>query len=419
MFVNIQLRTSFPYFCKFLSSLLNIMECSELYKMNVCAILILVSAFLNTSSSNCFNNCDCPQDGGKVRLHCNGRNLTYFPLATALPGNVTIINYQGNKIRRLPKQPQGFKRRNVWSINLAGNIIDSLLQDNLGNTFPNLLYLYLSNNKISSLSRNSFQYLINMRGLFLSSNKLKTISQGWFSHLLHLFHLNLRNNEITVIEGITEIWPKRLSTLDLSYNKLKIIPPLPQLASKVNLIENPIFCGCYLNVNKDSRGISIEVDCHRLEYGENESIHVVYSETKFGKYEVSDKKCQQPEVVNFTYSVGKGQVVLTCTTSYGYPEPYVAVSYRGLEIEKSRNKVVLKVTKSGMYTCKITNYISSDQRQLFIPELPSLSTLPHEWTKSHLNLSSLATEVNITETASRSLDTTRKEPDRGEFVGMY
>ena len=375
------------------------MENIRIININLYVVLFLFSVFLSTFSRQCFNNCDCLEDEGRVRLHCKGRNLTFFPLTPALLENITIINYQDNKIQRLPKQPLGLKRTKVWSINLADNVIDTLLQDYLGKTFPNLLYLYLSNNKISSLSEKSFKYLKNLKRLYLPSNKLKTVSQGWFSSLLQLSYINLKNNEISVIEETTEIWPKLLSILDLSYNKLKIIPPLPLKASEVNIVENPTFCGCYLNVNKNISGISIKVDCYSLEYREieNKPIQAVYRETKYEKYVVSKLKCEQPKITNFTYLVEKGQVVLRCLISYGYPEPSVTVIYRDRKITKSRNNVTVDVIESGMYTCKITNYISSHQEQLFVHAiLPVTSEV----------MTTSDTDTLKTKNDTRSLDTT-------------
>ena len=257
------------------------------------------NVLLPTVSSQCFNNCDClSQHGADIKLQCDGRNLTSFLLAFALSENVTIINYKDNKIQQLPKQPLGLRKTKVWYINLAGNDINLLQQDNLGKTFPNLSYLDLSNNKISSLSENSFRHLINLNGLYLSSNKLKTISQGWFSHLVHLSNLHLGNNEINVVEETTGIWPKRLSNLDLSNNKLKSIPPLPRRAS-VNLLGNPVFCGCHLKVNKNITETFIKVDCQRLGFYRENVTASIYSNFRYrgDKYIVRELNCQQAKII--------------------------------------------------------------------------------------------------------------------------
>ena len=391
------------------------MEYIKIINTIVYAVLFSCSVLLGRASSECLNNCDCSEFGGKMKLKCNRRNLTYFPLASALSENITVINYENNKVQQLPKQPEGFKRTKVWSINLAGNVIDMLLIDNLGKTFSNLSYLDLSNNKIRSLSEKSFRYLINLKALYLSSNKLKTVRQGWFSPLLQLVYLYLANNDISVIEQTTKIWPELLSTLYLSYNKLKTIPSLPDKASHVSLVGNPIFCGCYLYVNKNIRKTFINVDCHRLDYHRknvtnSERLNAEYRGTKFVKYLIKEEKCQQASIINFSYLVFKEVVRLKCITSYGYPEPSVTVYYQSKELIKSRINVSLDVTEYGEYSCKITNYISSDQKQLLIPELSSLLTLPPALPES---------EINQTTPDKISLITENRQADTVELEGKY
>ena len=134
-----------------------------------------------------------------------------------------------------------------------------------------------------------------MKALYLSSNKLKTIRKGWFQPLLQLSYLYLVNNEISVIERTTEIWPKLLSSLYLSYNQLKTIPPVPDKASHVDLLGNPIFCACYLNVNKNIRKTFVNVNCHRLDYyreniTKSGRINAEYTGTKFVKYLIKEEK---------------------------------------------------------------------------------------------------------------------------------
>ena len=392
--------------------------------MIIHVVLFICSDLLGKVSSHCLNNCDClSQHGADIELQCNGRNLASFPLASALPENITIIKYQDNKIQKLPKQSHGLRKTEVWSINLAGNVIDILLKDNLGKAFPNLLYLDLSNNKIISLSNNSFRHLINLNALYLSSNKLQTINKGWFSHLIHLSHLNLGNNEISVVEETTGIWPKWLSNLDLHYNKLKSIPPLPRKAL-VNLVGNPVFCGCHLKVNKNITETFVKVDCQRLDYYRVNVTDSIYRNFRYrgDKYIVRELNCEQAKIINLMYSVAEEKRTITCVTSHGYPEPSVTVYYRDREIEKSRNNVTMDIEESGLYTCKITNYISSDQRQLFIPKLSTLSALP-TWTvmtESEVNQTTPNIEALKTEDNTTGLEPTspsRRQEDAGESVG--
>ena len=404
------------------------MDYIKLMKIVVHAVLFSGTVLLVRVSSQCLNNCDCLEYGGNVELQCNRRNLSYFPLASVLSDDIRHINYKNNKIQRLPRQPLGFRRTKVWSINLAGNVIDTLLKDNLGKTFSNLSYLDLSHNKISSLSENSFQYLTNLKALYLSSNKLKIIRKGWFQPLLQLSYLYLANNEISVIEQTTEIWPELLSSLYLSYNKLKTIPPLPNKASQVDLLGNPIFCGCYINVNKNIRKTLINVNCHRLDYyreivNKSERLGAEYTGTKFEKSQIKGEKCQQANIIIFSYLVSKGIVRLICITSYGYPEPSVTVYYRNKELIKSRINVSLDVTESGEYICKITNYISSDQKQLLIPALSSLLTSPPALPESEINQTTPDKISLITGHHTGRMDTTlvdrNRQADTVELEGKY
>ena len=335
--------------------------------------------------------------------------------------NITNIDYKNNKIQRLPRQPPGLRRTKVWSIDLAGNVIDLLQEDNLGKTFSNLSYLDLSNNKISSLSENSFQYLTNWKVLYLSFNKFITIRRGWFQPLLQLSYLYLANNEISVVEQ-TEIWPEQLSTLDLSCNQLKTIPKLPDNGSQVDLLGNPIFCACYLNVNKNIRKTFIKVDSHRLDNNRKNvttsvRLNTEYTGTKFVNYLIKEDKCHQAYIIKFSYSVLKGMVSLKCITSYGYPEPSVTVYYQHKEVTKERNNVTLNVTESGEYSCKITNYISSDQKLLFIPKFSSLFTLPTDLSDTEVN-ETIPDRIGLTTGHHTGrLDTNRKA-DTEEHKGM-
>ena len=399
------------------------MDYIKIMKTIVYAVLFSGTVLLGRVSSGCLNNCDCLENGGNVRLQCNRRDVSFFPQASDLPSNITMINYENNKIKQLPTQQlptqlPGLRRIEVWSINLAGNDIDTLLKDNLGKTFSNLSYLDLSNNKISSLSENSFQYLTNLKALYLSSNKLKTIRQGWFSPLLQLSYLYLVNNEI---------WPELLSSLYLSYNQLKTIPPLPDNASQVDLLGNPIFCGCYLNVNKNISKTFINVDCHRLDYyreivTKSERLNVEYTGTKFVKSQIKEDKCQQTYIINFSYLVFTEIVRLKCITSYGYLEPSVTVYYQNKEVTKERKNVTLDVTESGEYFCKVTNYISSDQKKLFIPELSTLFTLPTDLSESEVN-ETIPDRIGLTTghhtgRLETTLPGTNRKADTEELKGM-
>ena len=126
------------------------------------------------------SKCDYSSKEGDFMVKCDGRNYTNFPLASALPENSTVIIFKDNKIQQLPNQPHGVLRLKVWNIDLSGNIIDHLSVDKLGKAFPHVSQLDLSNNQIRLLSDNSFQFLAKLHVLYLSYNKLTSISQVVF-----------------------------------------------------------------------------------------------------------------------------------------------------------------------------------------------------------------------------------------------
>ena len=209
----------------------------------------------------------------------------------------------------------------------------------------------------------------------------------------------------------------------MHYNKLKAIPPLPRNAS-VNLVGNPVFCGCHLKVNKNITETFIKVDCQRLGYYRENVTDSIYRNFRYrgDKYIVRELNCQQAKIINLTYSVTKEKRTITCGTSHGYPEPCVTVYYRDREITKSRNNVTMDIAESGLYACKVTNYISSDQRQLFIPKLSTLSALP-TWivmTEIEVNQTTPNTEALKTEDNTTRLEMTspsRRQEDTGQSVG--
>ena len=336
--------------------------------MSLIISVVLLILHLSVVIGQRQNTCEpIPPKGKLVEVHCDGRNYTNFPLAYVLPENTSVISFKDNKIQQLPDQLANGSRYKVWKIDLSGNVINQLLDDKLGKTFPNVSYLDLSNNKISLLSINSFKYLMKLHTLHLTYNELASISQDWFSRLLHLSWLDLGHNKIAVVNEAKHGWPKHIRNLYLSYNQLRAIPPLPPKAS-VSLIGNQIFCGCDFGVNKNISETLIKVNCHQLGYYRRPA-EMQKGVTKYEKYRASVNFCKAATIFKFSYLIANGQNVLFCVVSFGYPPAAVFIYYEKKEIKRSRDYVILGVTEPGIYTCKVTNYISSDQREIHIPFL--------------------------------------------------
>ena len=176
--------------------------------------------------------------------------------------------------------------------------------------------------------------------------------------------LDLGHNVISVIPETNTIWPKQLNSLYLFYNQLRNIPPLPQNAS-VNLISNPIFCGCDLSLNKKNSETLIKVDCHELDLL-RKPVQIKKEVAKYDKYRANVNTCKPVKILKFSYLETKGQFVLTCLTSSGYPSAVLFIYHGNQIINRSKVHAKMEVEKPGLYICRVTNYISSHQKKLHI-----------------------------------------------------
>ena len=126
-----------------------------------------------------------------------------------------------------------------YHLNLANNYISSIILQNNNN----LISLNLSKNHL-----NEFYSLTisnkNLKTLDLSFNRLKIID--WTSFNKNLITLNLSSNYLTIVNF--NYFPKSLLSLDLSSNQLKTIEKNPffQQLTYLNLNHNPFNCDCHL-----------------------------------------------------------------------------------------------------------------------------------------------------------------------------
>ena len=162
-----------------------------------------------------------------------------------------------------------------------------------------------------------------------------------------------------------------MEKLDLSNNKLRSIPPLPKNAS-VSLISNPIFCGCELGVNKEVFETLIKIDCHQLN-NDREPVQIKRRVAKYIKYKPNVNTCQPTSIIDFSFLVAKEEIIITCIASSSYPDAVLLIYHGKHLIKRATKHVSLNSRQPGLYTCKVTNYISSDQRELIIPGLTTFS----------------------------------------------
>lgn len=131
------------------------------------------------------------------------------------------INLSFNELGRIhPKTFRGLKRLKsleLGSVKLS-NIDSQTFQD-----LESLVVLTLTNNSITSIDSKLFERLTNLTQLNLNGNKLTSISSGLFSSLKNLIRLDLDSNLIHTLQAHSFDGLENLEELELSMNQLKSI----------------------------------------------------------------------------------------------------------------------------------------------------------------------------------------------------
>ncbi|XP_072402918.1 podocan [Diabrotica undecimpunctata] len=139
----------------------------------------------------------------------------------------------------LESVPHG-SMRELRSLNLYGNMLRELRNNKFINT-PNLVTLNLSLNAITSIDRNAFRGLEYVKVIDLSFNKLNIIPVGAFFSTKSLIRLNVSHNYLSSIDNLNSM---SLNGLDASYceistvsqDSLSRLPKLSYLSLKRNFI---------------------------------------------------------------------------------------------------------------------------------------------------------------------------------------
>lgn len=174
---------------------------------------------------------------------------------------------------------------NVKSCTIESRIQESIIKDpillclsyldlehvpNLVHDVTKLIYLFISNNKITSAP--NLSYLKNVTTLDLSNNMLISVS------LLppNIEELSLMNNNITCIQNLQNYGIKKL---DVSYNKIKTVPIMNKLEilscdhNDIEVIKSfpkliKLFCG-YNNIKKIEVMSTLQIlECEHNKIGE-------------------------------------------------------------------------------------------------------------------------------------------------------
>lgn len=167
------------------------------------------------------------------KLHINYNNLTES--VSPLPKSLQELQLTHNKITKLTSF-EGLV--NLTSIHLQHN---QLKEDTVSAALKGLKsldYLDLSSNQLGKLP---MDLPVSIFTLYLDNNKIKDIPDNYFKNFNGLQHLRLSHNELADggIPGNT-FNVSSLLELDLSYNKLKKIPPVNENLENYYLEVNEI-----------------------------------------------------------------------------------------------------------------------------------------------------------------------------------
>ena len=158
--------------------------------------------------------CTC----GNGSAVCKSRGFLVYP--SSLPSNIDTLDLTDNYLSSV----------NVTELEIYPYLKKLVLKNNKITAFssaPNdvLQYLDLSNNKISSLSRNvDLSLFENIRVLDLSNNMITTIPKAGFPNGARLEVLSLSSNQIDILESNCFDDLTHLEELRMNKNKLSSFP---------------------------------------------------------------------------------------------------------------------------------------------------------------------------------------------------
>ena len=325
-----------------------------------------------------------------LNLHNNSLKLfktvslkKYFPRITTL-----ILSY--NKITHL-KMSLAATLESLKELDLSNNYIH-FIEEKIFNKMKQLTYLNLNGNKISILHRYTLEGLNHLVKLDMRNNQITNINMNLFKNTRDLLHLDMQNNSISSWQPENSTWPIRLSVINLSFNRIRQIPPLPPalLSNKesfLNLDGNPTFCGCRSpgfdhSVFKIEVMCKISITCDSLIYmNTNRSTCDENATRTVLNHIVRQNPCRRPQVfAKLQYLLFESTI--NCS-SVGYPTPVVSLrrsdhkisvlsSQKGAVISKMDTKVLFAdICANVSYKCRAENEIGETEQIIDLDDVSS------------------------------------------------
>lgn len=218
-------------------------------KWAVCTSLVLIHIpGTDGSIVNFHKTCICASN----IVSCSKMNLTTVP--SELPKYTAVLDLSYNNITRLRAEWTTYKLSKLHNLLLSHNGLHFISTEAFLYV-KDLRYLDLSSNSIRQLDENIFEQLENLEVLLLYHNHISQIDRTAFTGLTNLQKLYLSQNQVSrfpleLVKDKTQL--KQLSLLDLSSNRIKVLPiqdlqDLPAwLKNGLYFHNNSLICDCEL-----------------------------------------------------------------------------------------------------------------------------------------------------------------------------
>ncbi|XP_017318741.1 leucine-rich repeat, immunoglobulin-like domain and transmembrane domain-containing protein 1a [Ictalurus punctatus] len=343
--------------------------------------LLLASGGFPPAHTSCPFRCSCLyhnlSDGSKARsVICNNPEISLVP--ANFPSDTSKLRIEKTAIKRIPSE--AFKY------------------------LPNLEFLWMSFNALSSVNVDSFRGLNSLEELRLDGNFLTAFPWESLKYTPNIKLLDLHNNKLSSVPTEAAKYIRPLTYLDLSSNNLLTMPsevlttwmavkPIQGAESSkiiLGLHDNPWLCDCRLYdlaQFQKTPSLSVAFIDTSLRCAAPESLSgVLFSNADL-------RRCQEPKVhsaVSRIRSTAGNNVLLRCG-AVGVPMPNLTwrradgKTLNGtVKQENSKDGIVWSILNvpavsfhdSGKYICKASNYAGSAEALivLIISKSPKLDS---------------------------------------------
>ncbi|TSK22740.1 Leucine-rich repeat, immunoglobulin-like domain and transmembrane domain-containing protein 1 [Bagarius yarrelli] len=326
--------------------------------------LLLASGRFPPAQTSCPSKCSCLYhkltDGSKVRsVICNEPEMSLLP--DSFPSDTSKLTIEKTAIKSIPSE--AFKNLpNLEFLWMSFNVLSSVKVDSFRG-LNSLEELRLDGNFLAAFPWESLKYMPNLKLLDLHSNKLSSVSKEAAKYIKSLRYLDLSsNNLLTMPSEVLSTWMT-----------VKLIQGEESSKIILGLHDNPWLCDCRLydlvQFQKSASQLVAFIDTSLRCTAPGSLSGVLFIDAEL-------RQCQEPKVhsaVSRIRSTVGNNVLLRCG-AIGIPLPKVmwrradGKTLNGtVKEENSRDGIVWSILNvpavsfhdSGKYICKATNYAGS------------------------------------------------------------